>query len=68
MIIRNLIKWLRNLFMNGVNTVRRINLKYAKPRIHMTPLVRACLLILRIYLLALILILIYKFITVARGG
>jgi hypothetical protein len=43
--------------------VAEINQKYAKPRITMTPMVKFSLLCLRIYLLLLVLILVYKFIT-----
>jgi len=47
----------------GRGRVAEINQKYAKPRITMTPMVRFSLLCLRVYLLLLVLILIYKFIT-----
>jgi hypothetical protein len=40
-----------------------INKKYAKPQIQMTPMVRIALLGLRIYLIVLVLVLVYKFFT-----
>ncbi len=43
--------------------VREINRKYAEPKIKMTPMVRAALLLLRIYLILLVLLLGYKFFT-----
>ena len=48
------------------NKVNDINKKYSKPRLKMTPLVRASLLALRLYLIMLVIILIYKFYTLAR--
>jgi len=46
--------------------VHSINTKYSKPRLKMTPLVRAALLALRLYLIMLVIILIYKFYTLVR--
>ena len=46
--------------------VKEINKKYSKPRLKMTPLVRAALLALRLYLITLVIILIYKFYTLVR--
>ncbi len=43
-----------------------INRKYAKPQIKMTRMVRLSLLGLRIYLLVLILVLVYKFYTLIQ--
>ncbi|MBF0481095.1 MAG: hypothetical protein HQK81_05900 [Desulfovibrionaceae bacterium] len=45
-------------------TIHEINLKYSKPRLVVSRPVRICLLILRCYLLFLVLLLLYKFITV----
>jgi len=47
-----------------VETIREINEKYRTPRIKMTPMVSLSLLMLRIYLVAMILLLVYKFITI----
>lgn len=49
-----------------VDKVKEINKKYSQPRLHMTPLVKASLLALRIYLISLVLILVYKFYLVVR--
>ncbi len=44
-----------------IRKFRAINARYATPRITMSPLVRASLLILRIYLVLLVGLLLYKF-------
>lgn len=44
--------------------IRETNRKYKTPRLEMTPMVRISLLLLRAYLIGMILLLIYKFITV----
>ena len=46
--------------------MREINKKYEKPRIKMTPWVKLALLCLRLYLVALVLILGYKFFTLVK--
>jgi hypothetical protein len=46
--------------------IGNINRKYSNPRLKMTPLVRATLLALRLYLIMLVSILIYKFYTLIR--
>jgi hypothetical protein len=48
---------------NQVRVVREINTKYATPRIKMTKWVSIALLGIRIYLIVLVIILVYKFIT-----
>jgi len=48
-----------------IRKFRAINARYATPRITMSPLVRASLLILRIYLVLLVGLLLYKFATLA---
>ncbi len=53
----------RNLFAK----VRAINARYHAPRIEISGAVRLSLLVLRVYLLALVALLIYKFILVVRG-
>jgi hypothetical protein len=55
-------------FFGIVDAVHRINEKYKHPRIQMTPMVRVSLLALRLYLVFIIAILLYKFIRVATGG
>jgi hypothetical protein len=54
----------RTIVANQVETVRAINRRYAKPRLTMSPAVRWALLSLRFYLLTLVGLLAYKFITV----
>ena len=49
-------------FKNTVRTVKSINQKYAKPEIKMTRWVKFSLLSLRLYLLFLVGILVYRFI------
>ena len=44
--------------------IKEINKRYSKPRLKMTPLVKASLLVLRLYLIMLVVILVYKFYTV----
>jgi hypothetical protein len=53
-------------FKNTISTVRSINQKYAKPQIPMTPMVKFSLLSLRLYLIFLVGILVYRFITLLR--
>ena len=55
-------RWLRRY----APKIAEINKKYAKPKIKMTKGVRIALLGLRIYLLVLVSLLIYKFITMVR--
>jgi hypothetical protein len=50
-------------FKNTASTVRSINQKYSKPQIKMTPWVKFSLLSLRLYLIFLVGILVYRFIT-----
>jgi hypothetical protein len=52
-----------NFFRNAAGAVRDINQKYAKPHIEMTRGVRFSLGALRFYLLLLVGIMVYKFIT-----
>ena len=54
------------IFRDFADRVREINRKYSKPRIKMTPWVRLALLCLRLYLIALVLILGYKFFTLVK--
>ena len=60
----NLIYALRMMVARQVEQVRAINRRFAKPRLTMSPAVRWALLILRLYLLSLVGLLGYKFITV----
>jgi hypothetical protein len=55
---------LSTIAADQVEQVRAINRRYATPRLTMSPAVRRALLSLRIYLLMLVGLLAYKFITV----
>ena len=46
-----------------LESIREINKKYKTPRITMTPFVRFALIALRVYLLVMLLVLCYKFVT-----
>jgi hypothetical protein len=54
----------RSMVADGREKIRDINRKYATPRIEMSPAVRIALLTLRVYLLLLVGLLVYKFVTV----
>ena len=57
-----------NLMSSFLNKIREINQRYKYPKIHQSRAVKISLLIMRIYLLFLVALLIYKFVTVIRGG
>ena len=48
--------------------IREINRKYSKPRTHMSRTVKFTLLFLRLYLIFLVLIVVYKLIITVLGG
>lgn len=50
-------------FRNFARKIREINQRYSKPHIEMSWAVRASLLALRIYLLFLVSLMVYKFVT-----
>jgi len=52
-----------NFFKALIDSVREVNRKYAKPEVETTLFVRICLLSLRLYLIALVGLMIFKFIT-----
>jgi hypothetical protein len=52
-----------DFFRNTTGAIRAINQKYATPHIKMTRMVRVSLGVLRFYLLLLVGIMVYKFIT-----
>lgn len=58
---------IKNIFERWFETINEINQKYAKPRIKMTKAVSFSLLVLRIYLLILVGLLVYKFYTLVTG-
>jgi hypothetical protein len=47
--------------------IREVNRKFAKPEIEMTPFVKFCLVGLRVYLLLLVGLMVFKFIVAARS-
>ena len=51
----------------NVDKVRAINRRYAHPRLAISPAVRVCLLILRLYLLFLVGLLAYRFVAIVVG-
>ena len=57
-----------NLIKAFFNKIHEINQRYAHPKIHQSRAVKISLLVLRIYLLLLVVLLIYKFFTVLKGG
>ena len=59
----------RAVMMIGGNfdKVRAINRRYAHPRLTISPAVRVCLLVLRLYLLFLVGLLAYKFVAIVIG-
>ena len=54
---------LRHILHDQIARVRAINQRYAVPRLAMSPAVRWALLALRIYLMLLVVLLGYKFVT-----
>jgi len=57
-----------NLILGFFNKIREINRRYAHPKIHQSRAVKIALLMLRIYLLLLVVLLIYKFVLIVKGG
>ena len=56
-----------NAFNRLVAKVREINGRYRQPRIEMSGAVRLSLMALRLYLLLLVCLMVYKFVTIVRG-
>ena len=54
---------IRDFFSHNFAKVREINKKYSKPNVEMSAWVKASLLLLRLYLVLLVGLLLYKFIT-----
>lgn len=54
---------MRNTANQFRQKIREINLRYSQPHIEMSPAVRASLIALRFYLLFLVGLMIYKFVT-----
>jgi hypothetical protein len=51
-------------FRNLIEAIREINHKYKTPRLKMTRMVSISLLMLRLYLIGMLLLLLYKFVTI----
>jgi hypothetical protein len=51
-------------FRSFIEAIREINKKYKTPRIKMTRMVSISLLMLRLYLIGMLLLLLYKFVTI----
>jgi len=60
----SLVQSIETTIAGHIEKIREINQRYATPRIKMSTAVRASLLTLRIYLIVLVGLLVYKFITV----
>lgn len=57
---------IKNFFSHNYAKIREINKKYATPNIEMSKWVKLSLLLLRFYLIFLVSLLSYKFITLVR--
>ena len=57
-----------NLIRGFFHKIHEINQRYAHPKIHQSRTVKIALLMLRIYLLLLVVLLIYKFVLIVKGG
>ncbi|MGA2708474.1 MAG: hypothetical protein ACLQJ0_11985 [Steroidobacteraceae bacterium] len=55
-------------FHNLIEKITAINARYREPRIEMSGAVRISLMVLRVYLLALVALMIYKFVLIVRQG
>ncbi|NTU59008.1 MAG: hypothetical protein HGB00_08865 [Chlorobiaceae bacterium] len=56
------------IFTQFSEKIREINARYAKPKVEMSPAIKFSLTGLRIYLLVLVVLLLYKFITLIPAG
>ncbi len=59
----NILHAIGTVIADQVEAVRTVNRRYTEPRLKMSPAARWSLLALRIYLLVLVALLVYKFIT-----
>ena len=55
-------------FRNLLDKISEINARYREPRIEMSSGVRISLMVLRVYLLALVALMIYKFVLIVTQG
>jgi hypothetical protein len=56
------------IFRGFYNKVHEINVRYKTPKIHQSRAVKLALLMLRVYLLLLVVLLVYKFAVTIKGG
>lgn len=56
----------RKAYGDMIRNIREVNRRYATPHIKTTRMVKVCLLVLRGYLILLVGILVYKFISILR--
>ena len=56
-----------NALTKLLSKVREINARYRDPRIEMSGAVRLSLMTLRVYLLLLVALMVYKFVSILRG-
>ena len=61
-----LVKGIKKFFSDTFTQIREINEKYAVPQIKTNVWTRLALILLRVYLVVLILLLVYKFITLLK--
>lgn len=57
-----------NIFRNLFSKIADINSRYRQPRIEMSGAVRLSLMVLRVYLIALVGLMVYKFVTIVMQG
>jgi hypothetical protein len=55
-------------FRNLADKISAINARYRAPRIEMSGAVRISLMVLRVYLLALVVLMVYKFVLIVQQG
>ncbi len=63
---KNVVHRVLDLVRRPIGKIKEINRRYAKPRIHMSRTVKISLLLLRLYLLFLVLIVVYRLIISLR--
>lgn len=59
-------KQIKRFFENNFGKIIEINEKYSRPKIEMTPIAKFSFILLKFYLLFMIILLFYKFITFTR--
>ena len=62
--LKTIFRGIKTVIGGFFKAVHEINEKYKTPSIKMTPMVNASLLILRIYLLGMVILLCYKFVSI----